>query len=252
MSPTQFALVKALILPPGIFLVVFVACFCIYNVNRKVFICLLTISVLFLYLFSTPAFSRFLSSKIENYSVIDLDTLDRSKSLAIVVLGCNRQSKAPEYSGRDIVSACTLVRLRYAAVLQSKLDIPIIVSGGSVFNEPITEASLMKDVLINEFNTTEIIMEDKSRNTIENANEVTKLLDKDGIEQAILVTHASHMMRAEYSFEKNGLDIIPAPTYFYSTKDNKPFVFDFLPTIKAFYISNITLYEMLGYIWIRL
>lgn len=252
MSSVQYGIIKSLVLPPGIFLVAFIVCLIIYLKNKKLFIFTLTASILFFYLFSTPVFSRYLASVIEKYSVIELELIDKEKSSVIVVLGCSRHSNAPEFSGSDTVSACTLVRLRYAALLQKTTNLPIIVSGGSVFNESLAEADLMRDVLEREFNAEVMLMDNKSRNTLENAREVSNLIKESNFEDVILVTHASHMLRAEYSFNHYDINIIPAPTYFFSTKSNKPYYFDFLPSIKAFHISNIILYEMIGYMWIKL
>lgn len=205
-----------------------------------------------MYVFSTPVFSRNLAAIIETYNPVDISEVDKEKTSAIVVLGCNRHSNAPEFSGNDTVSACTLVRIRYAAFLQKATGFPIIVSGGSVYQESVSEAELMREVLMRELNTEVFLMERNSRNTIENAKEVAKLIVKNKIEQVLLVTHASHMLRAEYSFNHSGINIIPAPTHFYSVNDSKPFYFKLLPNIQAFYISNVSLYEMLGYIWIKI
>jgi uncharacterized SAM-binding protein YcdF (DUF218 family) len=252
MSPTQFALIKSFVLPPGIFLFAFIMSFLFFFKNKKLFFIILIVSIFLLYLLSTPLVSRSLASIVESYDVINLNQLDKSKSTVIVVLGCSRYSNAPEMSGKDDVSSCTLVRLRYAAILHRKTGVPIVVSGGSVFDEPLSEAELMQRVLVDEFGVNVILIEDESRNTMENAEKVAELLKDNNIEQVLLVTHAVHMLRAEFSFNSFGVEIIPAPTYFYSRKDNKPDYFEFLPSIKSFYISSVTLYEMFGYIWIKL
>lgn len=252
MSPVQYGVIKSLILPPGIFLVAFLVCFIIFFIKKRVFIYSFSLSIFFLYLFSTPFFSQNLASAIESYDVINIESLDKKRSSVIVILGCNRYSNAPEFSYRDTVSACTLVRLRYGALLHKKTGFPILVSGGSVFNESLSEAEMMKDVLSREFNTDVLLVEEKSRNTMENAKEVSNLLVRNKFEQVILVTHASHMLRAEYSFNYHGKTIIPAPTYFYSTKDDKPFYFMLLPNIKAFNTTSMILYEIIGYAWIKI
>ncbi|MGB1799907.1 MAG: YdcF family protein [Gammaproteobacteria bacterium] len=251
MSPVQYGIIKSLILPPGVFLVAFIVCLFIYFINKRAFIYSSSVLIFFFYLFSTPFFSQNLAAIIEVYNAIDIESLDKNKSSVIVILGCNRYSNAPEFSGSDTVSACNLVRLRYGAFLQKKTGLPIIVSGGSVYQESISEAEMMKDVLVDEFNADILFAEGKSRNTMENAKEVSNLISANNFEQVILVTHASHMLRAEYSFNYYGEPIIPAPTYFYSTKDDKPFFFMLLPNIKAFNVTSIILYEIIGYAWIK-
>ena len=204
-----------------------------------------------LYILSIPVFSRNLSALIEPDSVFDVKSLENSEVKAIVVLGCNRYSNAPEFYGSDTVSSCTLVRLRYAAMLGRETGLPIIVSGGQVYNETKAEAELMQDVLEDEFETKVLSAEKNSKNTLENAKHVSRFLERENIQQVVLVTHAMHMLRSEYAFKKHNIEIIPAPTYFYSTKDNKPFYFDFLPSMEAFYICSMTFHEIIGYIWLR-
>lgn len=252
MSPAQVALIKSFILPPGIIIVACISCCVVYLINKRVFIYVFITTIFFYYLVSTPIFSRYIASIVENDIALNIEQVNKTIPSAIVVLGCNRNSRAPEFSRKDSVSACTLVRLRYAAILQKTLGFPIIVSGGSVFNESVSEAELMHDLLRNEFNSAVFLVEDKSQNTIENAKETALLIEKNNIKQVLLVTHAIHMLRAKYSFNQYNIKIIPAPTYFYSTETKKPFYFDFLPSIDAFYISSITFYEIIGYIWVQI
>lgn len=251
MSPSLVAIVKSIILPPGILLILLLLCIYTYFKNRKKFIVLSLSTILLLYLFSTPVFSRYLSSIIEPDIAIDLEEIKNSDAEVIIVLGCNRQANAPEFNGDDTVSACTLVRLRYAAILHKLTQLPILVSGGSVFEETESEASLMQEVLINEFGVSVEWIENKSLNTLENAKFVAELLQYNNINKGLLVTHAIHMSRAQFAFREHGINTYPAATYFYSRRDHKPFYFDFLPTIQAFYISNMTLYEILGYLWMK-
>ena len=58
---------------------------------------------------------------------------------AIVVLGGGRYDEAPEY-GDDTISLAGLRRVRYAAVLQRRTGLPVLVSGGSVYAEPLPES----------------------------------------------------------------------------------------------------------------
>ena len=135
MSPTLVAIVKSIILPPGILLILLLLCIYAYFKNRKIFIVLSLSTILLLYLFSIPVFSRYLSSIIEPDIALDIEQIKNSDAEVIIVLGCNRQANAPEFNGNDTVSACTLVRLRYAAILHKLTHLPLLVSGGSVFEE---------------------------------------------------------------------------------------------------------------------
>ena len=55
-------------------------------------------------------------------------------------------------------------------------------------------------------------LETESRNTYENALYTQEILDQKGIEKIILVTSAQHMPRSVGLFEKQGLEVVPAPT----------------------------------------
>jgi len=59
-----------------------------------------------------------------------------------------------------------------------------------------------------------ILVEGNSRNTIENAKEVEKLMRKVKGKSILLVTSALHMPRAYWLFSRTGLKVIPAPTDF--------------------------------------
>ena len=59
-----------------------------------------------------------------------------------------------------------------------------------------------------------LIIQDRSVNTAEEAEEDAKILRESGCNKIILVSSATHMRRAVALFEKQGLEVIPAPTDF--------------------------------------
>lgn len=59
-----------------------------------------------------------------------------------------------------------------------------------------------------------MIIQDRSVNTAEEAEEDAKILRESGCNKIILVSSATHMRRAVALFEKQGLEVIPAPTDF--------------------------------------
>jgi len=252
MSPTLVAVIKSLILPPGIFLVVFLINIYVFFKRKKAFIYLHVTTILILYIFSTPIFSRYLSSIVEPDSAIDIGELKSNTAEAIVVLGCSRYSNAPEYKSNDDVSSCSLVRLRYAAEIYEYSQLPIMLCGGSIFEEKNSEAVLMGKVLEDRFGIKPQWLERESKSTWQNAQNAATILKSVNIKKIVLVTHAIHMLRAKYAFSEYDIEVLSAPTNFYSTKDNKPFYFNFLPSMKAFYISHLTMYEMIGYLWSQL
>jgi uncharacterized SAM-binding protein YcdF (DUF218 family) len=63
-----------------------------------------------------------------------------------------------------------------------------------------------------------VIVENGSRSTYENALESRKLLERRGIRAVILVTDASHMLRAVCCFRKQGIHVIPAACHHVATQ----------------------------------
>src|SRR5262245_20637205 len=78
-----------------------------------------------LYLLSTPLVARELLRSLESDPVPDLARAREAG--AIVVLGADLSSEAPEYGGFS-VGALTLERMRYAARLHRQTGLPVLVS----------------------------------------------------------------------------------------------------------------------------
>ena len=91
-------------------------------------------------------------------------------------------------------------------------------------------------------------LENKSRNTYENAYYSAQILRENGINKILLVTSASHMPRSVKLFEAQGLQVIPFPTDFNVTEkswqeltqpDFRTQILNLLPN--AGYLSKTTL-----------
>lgn len=98
-------------------------------------------------------------------------------------------------------------------------------------------------------------LEPDSRNTAENAAHAYQFLAPKGIQRIILVTSAAHMPRAVQLFEKQGFQVIPAPTDYTLTQAELDSlthanlvtqIFNFFPS--ASNLSSVTSYlkEYLG------
>ena len=168
---------------------------------------------------------------------------------AIVVLGANRYAEAPEYDFQDTVGPLGLERLRYAAWLQRKTGLPILVSGGAPGGEPTPEADLMKAVLVDEFRATVKWSESQSRNTLENARFSQAVLTENKIKHVYLVTQAWHMRRAARSFESVGLQVTPAPTGFVQPERHLRQVRNYLPSGWGLYLTGLALRERMAFAW---
>jgi uncharacterized SAM-binding protein YcdF (DUF218 family) len=207
---------------------------------------LVALSLIALYLLSTPFLAVELRKTLE---AAPRDPLADRNGQAIVVLGGSTYFSAPEY-GRDTVSSPTLERLRYAAHLQRALGKPVLVTSGAPLGNPIAEAELMKEVLETDFRVPVQWVERASNNTLENAQLSYRLLNAVGVTRVYLVTHAWHMPRARLAFERAGFSVIPAPTG-YSTRYEMT-ALDFLPSANALLSTSRFFHEAIGLGWYHL
>ena len=202
-----------------------------------------------LLLLSLPVVSFHLFQWLEApYLEASYKTASTDKALdvdAVVILGAGRQRNSPEYEA-DQVSYHSLWRLRYGASLAKQLQLPVIVSGGLVRSyETISEAAIGAKVLSEELGVTDIMLEEQSRNTWQNAQYTATLLEEKEFENVILVTHAYHMRRAELAFAHFDLKVTPMPTGFFSEGGSKQFD-DWLPGAPSLQRSRIALHEYIG------
>lgn len=170
---------------------------------------------------------------------------------AIVVLAAGAVEAAPEY-GADMPDHVGLVRLTYAARLQRTTGLPLLVSGGNAEPERqvAAKALVMARVLVEDFKTPVRWIEDRSATTADNAELSARILKSAGIRRVLLVTHAMHMERARLSFARHGIEVVPAPTMFYSTRTWSGWLL--LPSASALYRSFYATHEWIGLAWYKL
>ena len=136
---------------------------------------------------------------------------------AVVVLGGGVLPAAPEY-GSAQPGPHTLARLRYGAWLARRTGKPLAFAGGVGWAAAGTateaEGTVAARVLQEEYALVPKWLDDRSRDTAENATRMAELLRRDGIRRIALVTDATHMQRAAAAFRATGLDVVPAPTNF--------------------------------------
>lgn len=243
---------ESLLLPPGGLLLLLVAGLLLLKRRPRLARALLISGTLLFYVLATPLASSMLIKPLERYPALPANgLLAVDPPSAIVVLGGGRYADAPEYGG-DTVSALTLERIRYGARLARRTGLPLLVTGGSVWNEKESEGELMRRALEIDFRWPTRWVEGKSRTTWENAQRSKPLLDAAGITKVYLVTHAWHMPRSVYAFEQAGLQVIPAPTSFNLAADVDPGAFELWPDARSLRRSYFALHEMVGMLWYRL
>jgi uncharacterized SAM-binding protein YcdF (DUF218 family) len=172
---------------------------------------------------------------------------------AIVVLSSGIQYPTVPGLPAARIGSDTYERCQYAAWLQKESALPVLASGGGNQDDPDTPpyAMLMKDALVKEgVPAAMILSEQHSRTTHENALYSAQMLRSMGINRIILVTDAYHMLRAEKSFQKQGLQVVPAACGF--RRFEKFNLVTLLPNWEALGFGEDLLHESVGLIWYRL
>lgn len=238
--------------PPGLIIIVGLVGLFLSIWRRWVGGLVIGLALVTLFVFSVPLVGKRLLAQLETPfrdTVVNADKLAPNIQ-AIVVIGGGRRSDAPEYGG-DTVSSVTLERLRYTAQLARLTGLPVLVSGGSVYGEETSEATLMGKALEQDFGVKPKWIEGVSRTTIENAQRSKQLLAEAGIRRVYLVTHAWHMNRAQWSFVEAGLDVVPAPTAFTSIDRGDVTALGYFPSATGLQASSLAIREHIGFTWYK-
>jgi uncharacterized SAM-binding protein YcdF (DUF218 family) len=258
-------IIEILITPPGMVVLLLGLTFLVYIKSYWAGAMMLAFSTVVLVIASLPLTAHLLMGGLQAYAkpldlVLDETSSkknplylprgeEKSPPQAIVVLGSGRTYSAPEYDNEDTASAMGLERLRYAAWLQRKTSLPILVSGGRPGNERTAEAEFMKQVLIEDFRASVRWVEDQSRNTAGNAKLSAPMLTESKIRHVYLVTHAWHMRRAMRYFESAGIRVTPAPTGFHVLAGGDNNLLGYLPSAHGMWQVSLALHERLGLLW---
>ena len=204
-----YSILKTLVLPPGIFILLLILAF--YASKGVLARLLIFLTTALLTLFSLPLVAAYLLSSLESYPALITEAPVPDDAQAIIVLSSEVYADAPEYGG-DTLGQRTLARVRYGAFLARETGLPLYVTGGGADDGHAAVSKLMAEALEREFGIDVAGIEDQSKTTRENAQLSVPMLRNDGIEYALVVTHAWHMPRAMESFEREGLRVSAAPT----------------------------------------
>jgi uncharacterized SAM-binding protein YcdF (DUF218 family) len=146
----------------------------------------------------------------------------------------------------------TLYRCLYAAELYRQVGgCPVVVSGGRMNGDPMEPscAAVMRDFLQGlGVSAADLVTEDDSRTTYENATGCRELLERRGVRRVVLVTDAGHMLRAERCFRRQGLEVVAAPCNQHATEFHLS-SFAFVPSADALLESDYAWHEWLGVLW---
>jgi len=233
-----FKIVQKFLLPSVFILIFMLAGLLIFKLKKqKAGKILLIVGIVFYYFLSITPVADLIIGPLENqYNHVqetDFGMADR-----VVLL-----------TGSKVPRASEVLRLYFKKNKELEQKVEIIISGTNAINpEKNNEAVETKKHLTERGVPAEnIIIEDKSRNTLENAQYVETLV---GGEPFFLVTSAYHMPRSMEVFQKMGTNAIPAPTDFKTRRGYT--LFDFFPNPGNLEKSNLAFHEYLGILYYRI
>lgn len=147
-----------------------------------------------------------------------------------------------------VPNAETWTRLVKGIEIARRLNLPLVLAGGNgePFATRLNDADVMAQAardlgLLPE----QLIVENRSRNTLENSHAVRGIVKGNRI---ILATSAYYMKRAATMFTRRGFTVIPAPTY-PLVQTRKTTVFTLIPSAGSLAKSSVALAEWLSLAW---
>ena len=201
-----------------------------------------TPALLVCFLLMTPLGANTLVRTLESDSpAAPACSQDVSRPLVLLSGGLDR----PPSSESDI-GALTPSSRRLYALLHNKLITPgrpLIISGGNA-DQGIPESRVLRQLaMLGRVSPEQIITEERSTSTWDNATQTASLL-RSKQNSIALVTSARHMKRAREAFERQGFDVCPVPVdYVYVQPGGLGYV---LPQSFALIKSEQAIHEWLG------
>lgn len=242
--------IAAFLLPPGLFVLLGII-LSVYlwrqrqNFGRLPFglsACL----TLLLYFSSTLLGAKLLGQPLENrYSQ------QPASAQVIVVLGGGSVGSAPDGTERGGLMSAGAARLLTAARLAKQHSLPVLISGGQVFSDGVSEALVAERILLQlGLPQEQIIVETQARTTKENAAYTAALCHERGYKNVLLLTSALHMPRSMQFFERylgeQGVKVAAYPCDYTLNPQGKFNPRWLVPQLQAFDITCMALHEYVG------
>lgn len=235
------------ILPPGC-IVLLLAAFTFYLFKHKIrgrFA--LALIALLLYLASLMPVAQILTHGLEGRYMQPANDI---KTDVIAVLGGGTVSNVGS-NNDGALSAIGMNRLIAGARLQRAMNVPLIISGGTRYNDEVAEADVAKQVLLDLGISEQMIYTDsKALNTKQNAENIISLCSENGWQSVAMVTSALHMPRAMQNFavaaDRSGVKVTAYPCDYLVSGKTQLSVFSFVPQAYALELTAMSLKEYLA------
>jgi uncharacterized SAM-binding protein YcdF (DUF218 family) len=241
-------LYSTFLFPPGIIIIALLGlCYYLYRRQRNVAMIVMVITA-FVYLCTISLVSDRVLVSLEGKYHPPSDV----HGDVIIMLGGGATLDTPNVHGLGHLSGFAANRLLTCAQLYQVLHVPIIVSGGKVLETTGSEADIAKVILVGlGIPAEQIIIENQSLNTTENAKYSKELIARYGFTQPILVTSAFHMERSVLQFNKVNVPVIPYPTDYQANMAVKFQPHQLWPSAGAMLDLSLALKEYLGILAVK-
>jgi len=182
----------------------------LWRKRRKTAKVLGVIAIIWLLIISTPFIPNTLVKALENKYPPLKQLYIKPATCNILILG-GGHTDDPRFPANNQLSTTALGRLAEGIRIHRQLPGSTIITSGYKGKGTISQAKVLAETaeLLGE-ETESIRLQTEPKNTREEAEQYKKLYADSS--QLILVTSATHMPRAMWTFKKAGLDPIPAPT----------------------------------------
>jgi uncharacterized SAM-binding protein YcdF (DUF218 family) len=211
--------------------------------------CLVIVAGLLLWALSTPWLATSLLSPLERMvgDYAQPGQIKQSGARFIVVLSGGQRS--PEFTPADRCGASTTLRVLEGVRLWKQTPQSILLlTGGTFFEEEPTAQAMAALAAQLGVPRDAMRLETGSRDTGDQARVLAPILGKTPF---VLVTSASHMPRALLIFHAWGLDPLPAPCDFLTSKNSQTNLLDLLPQAGGLALSERAIYEYLGLLYFQ-
>ncbi len=183
-----------------------------------------------------------------------IEQLNSSRAVGVVLSGVIKKEKLPHdrvYFSEGADRITHAIQLYKAGKIQK-----IVITGGqgSFSESPIREADQLREVLLMcEVPAEDIVIENKSRNTRQNALFTAQILRNEFPDyDYLLITSAFHMRRSLACFNREGLEVRSYSTDF-KTGDYPPgFTSYIIPSPNAIFRWHLLVKELMGFIAYKL
>lgn len=236
-----------IIMPPASIIILMLLGLAVSRRRRAAGLALISAATLLLYLLSLGPVASWLVAPLERYP--PLHSLPAQVD-AVVVPGAGSVNLA-RFHAAPVPSAETLSRLVKGVELARQLHCPLVLSGGNgePFATILSDAEIMaQTAFAMGMPRNQVIVENRSRNTLENSREVRKIVSGRRI---VLATSAYYMRRAVTMFQKRGFEVIPAPVFYFGQQEKMNLSL-LIPQAGALAASKIALAEWVSMVWWRI